>query len=427
MIKYPTGVENHGGKLRLWFIYKGVRVREALGVFDTPKNRKVAGELRASICFTIKTGTFDYAEQFPNSQNLAKFGKARKDMKLSELSTNWLSLKEMDLTVNALSRYKSYIFVTTSILGQDRLLSSITQEDVLSMRKELLTGYQLLGHHQLGRSMKKGRSVPTVNVYVSCLGAMIGFAFQNGYLDKDPMIGISPLKKSRPEPDPLSKDEYHRLIMAAPSEQMKNIWILAINTGMRHGEICALSWEDIDTDNWTINVKRNMAVINHFTPPKTESGNREIKLTCPAIEALKRQMAMTRLGERHLITVHLREYAKKREDQCTFVFCPKISARNGKGGHWYSPGSIGTAWNTMLKKAGIKHRKAYESRHTFACWALSAGANPNFVANQMGHASAQMIYNVYGKWMTENNLDQIAILNAGFSGNAPLMPQAMTI
>ncbi len=56
MIKYPTGVENHGGKLRLWFIYKRVRVREVLGVFDTPKNRKVAGELRASICFTIKTG-----------------------------------------------------------------------------------------------------------------------------------------------------------------------------------------------------------------------------------------------------------------------------------------------------------------------------------------------------------------------------------
>lgn len=170
-----------------------------------------------------------------------------------------------------------------------------------------------------------------------------------------------------------------------------------------------------------------MAVINHFTPPKTESGNREIRLTYPAIEALKNQMAMTRLGECHDITVNLREFAKKRVDQCTFVFCPKISARNGNGGHWYSPGSIGTAWNTMLKKAGIRHRKAYESRHTFACWALSAGANPNFVANQMGHASAQMIYNVYGKWMSENNLDQMAILNAGFNDNAPLMPQTIAI
>ncbi len=40
---YPTGVENHGKSLRIWFIFKGKRVRENLGVPDTAKNRKVAG------------------------------------------------------------------------------------------------------------------------------------------------------------------------------------------------------------------------------------------------------------------------------------------------------------------------------------------------------------------------------------------------
>jgi integrase len=38
---YPTGVENHGGTVRIWFIYKGSRVRESLGVPDTPKKQKV--------------------------------------------------------------------------------------------------------------------------------------------------------------------------------------------------------------------------------------------------------------------------------------------------------------------------------------------------------------------------------------------------
>lgn len=55
-MKYPTGVENHGGTLRLWFIYNGVRVRESLGVPDTAKNRKIAGELRTSIVYAVKTG-----------------------------------------------------------------------------------------------------------------------------------------------------------------------------------------------------------------------------------------------------------------------------------------------------------------------------------------------------------------------------------
>lgn len=66
-MKYPTGVENHGGSLRLWFIYKGVRVRENLGIPDTPKNRRMAGELRTTICYAIKIGTFNYVEQFPQS------------------------------------------------------------------------------------------------------------------------------------------------------------------------------------------------------------------------------------------------------------------------------------------------------------------------------------------------------------------------
>jgi len=74
MSKYPTGVESHGGSLRLWFSYQGRRVRENLGVPDTPKNRKAAGELRSSVCYSIKTGTFNYASQFPQSTNLAKFG-----------------------------------------------------------------------------------------------------------------------------------------------------------------------------------------------------------------------------------------------------------------------------------------------------------------------------------------------------------------
>lgn len=99
---------------------------------------------------------------------------------------------------------------------------------------------------------------------------MFSFAVSNSYIDKSPFTSISPLRKSRPEPNPLSKDEYRRLLLAAPAEQIRNLWVLTVNTGMRHGEISALAWEDIDTKNWAINVGRNIAIKDHFTPPKTE-------------------------------------------------------------------------------------------------------------------------------------------------------------
>ncbi|WP_213730285.1 Arm DNA-binding domain-containing protein, partial [Citrobacter freundii] len=79
-VTYPTGVENHGGSLRIWFNFKGKRVRENLGVPDTAKNRKIAGELRVSVCFAIRTGSFDYATQFPDSPNLKAFGVSKKDI-----------------------------------------------------------------------------------------------------------------------------------------------------------------------------------------------------------------------------------------------------------------------------------------------------------------------------------------------------------
>ena len=55
-------------------------------------------------------------------------------------------------------------------------------------------------------------------------------------------------------------------------------------------------------------------------------------------------------------------------------------------------------------------------------WSLTAGANPAFIANQMGHADAQMVFQVYGKWMSENNNAQVALLNTQLSEFAPTMP-----
>lgn len=54
----------------------------------------------------------------------------------------------------------------------------------------------------------------------------------------------------------------------------------------------------------------------------------------------------------------------------------------------------------------------------------SAGANSNFIASQMGHANAQMVYQVYGSWMEENNSEQVAMLNQKLSDFAPHMPHS---
>lgn len=142
MAAYPTGVEVHGESLRIWFIYQGKRVRENLGVPDTPKNRKIAGELRASVCFAIKTGTFNYASQFPDSSNAEKFSTVRKQISLLELKSKWLGLKEMELSLGTLRRYDCHLTTTIETIGEHRYIGSLNTEDILSARKELLNGWQ---------------------------------------------------------------------------------------------------------------------------------------------------------------------------------------------------------------------------------------------------------------------------------------------
>lgn len=421
---YPTGVENHGGSLRIWFLYKGQRIRENLGVPDTAKNRKVAGELRASVCFAIKMGNFDYAAQFPESANLKRFGLEKKEISVAELANKWLDLKKMEISANALHRYKSVVKNMLPRVGGSRLVSSVTKEELLFVRKELLTGYQVL---ERGRNIPvKGRTVPTVNYYMGTLAGMFRFATENGYLETNPFGGISPLKKARTLPDPINKDEFSRFLAACHNRQARNLWTIAVYTGVRHGELVSLAWEDVDLKAGTMMVRRNLTSLGEFTLPKTDAGtDRVIYLLEPAVNALKDQAELTRMGKQYLKDIKLREYGRTTTHPCTFIFTPQMTRHGISNGHHYAVGALNTMWATAIRRAGIRYRTAYQSRHTYACWMLNAGANPTFIASQMGHASAQMVYNVYGRWMQESSAEQVDVLNKQFRDNAPCMPHAV--
>lgn len=426
MTKYPTGVEANGNNLRIWFIWQGARRREQLSVPDTPKNRKMAGEFRSNIVYQIKTGTFNYRENFPDSPLFRGEEKEEKKVTIGEIAKKWLKLKETEIAHSTFCTYERRIKVTVGILGADKPVSCIKSEDMMALRNELLTGYQLEGRKH--RAIRKGRSVATVNGCMADMRAILNFAQENGYIIKNPMSHISPLRKDRKTPDPLTLEEFPRIIQSCSNRQIANLWSLAVFTGLRHGELCALAWEDIDLEEGYIMVNRNLTNQDRFTPPKTRSStNRKVCLLEPAISVLRDQMELTRMNRPVSINVETREYDSARPAVCTFVFNAKIFAINDRAGDYYSVASLRQTWTAALRKAGVRHRKAYQSRHTYACWSLAAGANPNYVAAQMGHSDSQMVYRVYGTWMQENNEEQVNLINSKFTGAALHMPYRKTV
>jgi integrase len=64
----------------------------------------------------------------------------------------------------------------------------------------------------------------------------------------------------------------------------------------------------------------------------------------------------------------------------------------------YSYHPITRCFETALKKLGIRYRQPYQMRHSFACNALAAGEDPNWVKNMLGHSNLEMLFKIYGNW-----------------------------
>lgn len=59
-----------------------------------------------------------------------------------------------------------------------------------------------------------------------------------------------------------------------------------------------------------------------------------------------------------------------------------------------------------MKRAGVRYRNPYQTRHTFASVMLAAGHDPKWVATQMGHETTEMLERTYGKWIKQAAADR---------------------
>lgn len=87
---------------------------------------------------------------------------------------------------------------------------------------------------------------------------------------------------------------------------------------------------------------------------------------------------------------------------------------------WTGDRPVRLRWRLILKLAGVRYRNPYQTRHTFASNLLMLGANPLYVATQMGHEDTTMITKHYGKWIADGiDGDKRVCLEAIYTQIAP--------
>jgi integrase len=95
-----------------------------------------------------------------------------------------------------------------------------------------------------------------------------------------------------PDPDmqTLAEDQVRLFLEAAKGERLEALYVLALATGMRQGELLGLPWRYVDLKKGVLRVRQSLTLSKGgyaFSRPKTEASRRNLELRPEAIEALK--------------------------------------------------------------------------------------------------------------------------------------------
>lgn len=361
MGREQVGVRARGKGIQIDFYFRGVRCRETLRLPPTARNIAFAKRKRESILHEIVVGTFDYSEHFPDSQNRLTFGSPPDPTVKAKLDA-FLEAARRRCEYSTWRDYRSAVEHHLEPVFGSLRLSQLTVAEI----KAWLGGLTI--------------SNKRINNILVPLRGMLDDAHADGLIDRNPMTRIRNLSTRLEDPDPFSPSEI-KCILAAAEPQLRNLFQFAFWTGLRTSELIALEWADVDWKRKALRVRR-ATVRKRTKDTKTAAGQRTVKLLVPAIEALQAQREQT------------------------FLAGSRIFHNPRTGVPWETDGQIRkTAWVPTLRRAGVTYRNPYQTRHTYASMLLSAGENPLWVAQQMGHKDWGMIRRRYGRWIPELDPD----------------------
>lgn len=351
--------------IRIRFMYRGMECREPLKLTHTKQNINYATRLRGEVLNAIERGTFKYADYFPNSKNALKFGAVPLKATVGELLREQIAIAKRTLSPSTHRGYQQVYDSHLFTQWDKTLLSDLTPA---AIRAWIGT---------LDCKIKTVRNIltPLRNALEQAVNDDL---IQYSPLERVKLAKIMPreARKSDFEPDPFDMDEI-TAILAACVGQERNLWKHAFATGMRTSEFIALEWASIDWVHDRIHVERVRVERITKDDAKTMAGLRAIDMLQGAYDALIDQQAHTKLAG-------------------GLVF---HDPRYNTG--WVSDAPLKKRWMIILRKAGVRYRNPYQTRHTFASTLLSSGANPLYVAKQMGHRDTEMITRNYGRWVEQ--------------------------
>jgi len=379
------GVKAHGKGIQVTFLWNGKRFRPTIGIPPTQANLKYAARLKGEVERAIALGQYSleaYAKHFPSSRVARSAPKIILTPTFREMSERWLAASR-HLSKGTLIKYNQALNFWLGNIGDDPI-DAIKYSTIAA----------LANNQGWGAKNRNNILIP--------LRQVLEMAFLDGIIEAIPSARIKNAKVQKEPPDPLTAEEIINVLthMTKYDAQIVNVMEFSLFSGMRPSEVIALRWGDIDFNGKQARVKRarTFGIIHETKTYKV----RDVELNIRSLAALNRQKALTFLKDDGVIfenPVTGEAYNDERPLRRSY-------------------------WNPTLKALGMRARPFYQTRHTYATLNLMAGANPMWVAKQMGHANMQMILTVYSKWIDgADRSKESSKLDSLFKSTATRMPQ----
>ncbi len=364
-------VYSRNGKLWVYFRYLNQRVREPVGLLDTPSNRREVRKKLDLITAEIDNGTFEFAKRFPYSSKKDHFtmlegGTIKKDpseITFGKYYESWWSEMKGGMSASQIRDYESIL--------RNHLLPYFGNLPFSSFSLVLMKKFLA---HLKGKKNQQGNPLSAKriqNIFIP-LRIIVHDAIDEHNFDlPDPFGKLKLPKVGRTKVNPFTFQEWETLLkFIRPWYQP--YFEFAVQTGLRPSEQVALKWSAVR--NRFIDIELSRVRGREKTDMKTEGSQRRIEIRPVMREILDRQQEITQHFSSEYVFLNLY-------------------------GRPINQDKLREMWHLIIKKSGLAHRRMYETRHTFASWALAAGESPEWVAQILGHVDTSMIHRTYGRWI----------------------------
>ena len=287
--------------------------------------------------------------------------------KVSDYMDYWLKGYKTNISETTYARYEQFVRDIKKYLGNYKL-TQLKPLIIQNFYEKLLSE----------RKLEPSSVVKVHRMLNLALKMAVGWQL----IINNPCEHVKAPKANTKHFDLWSLDEIEDYMELLKNTEFYKYAFIALKTGMRIGEMLALTWDDVDLVYGTITINKTLQYLNgikKIKPPKTKKSNRTIPIDEKTVKFLK------------LLKAQQKELKLKTGISYKYVF-------SNPEGEPMSPVNVsGKLMHRALEKYDIPAIRFHDFRHLHATLLLKAGVNPKIVSERLGHSTIAITLDIYSE------------------------------